>query len=67
MRNWKTPPDRHLNCAFQMTHRDVIWRTHGPKYCNLNDNSNCALCSRVKTDYESKNLHPKWQHCTFAG
>ena len=43
MRNWKTPPDRHLNCAFQMTHRDVIWRTHGPKYRHWNDHSNCAI------------------------
>ena len=29
--NLKTPPDRHLKCAFQMTHCNVIWRTHGPK------------------------------------
>ena len=28
IRNWKTPPDRHLKCAFQMTHRDVIWHVH---------------------------------------
>ena len=43
MRNWKTPPDRHLKCAFQMTHRDVIWRTYGPKYCLSNDHSKCAI------------------------
>ena len=49
-RNWKTPLDRHLNCAFQMTHYDVIWRTHVIQNVhNSNDNSNCALCSRVKT------------------
>ena len=23
--------------------RDIIWRTHGPKYRHLNDNSNCAI------------------------
>ena len=52
----KTPPDRHLKCTFQMTHRAVIWRTHGPKYHLSNFNSKCtfwiqnyALCSRVKT------------------
>ena len=43
MRNRKTPPDRHLKCAFQMTHRDVIWRTHSPKYRLSNFNSKCAF------------------------
>ena len=38
MRNWKTPPDRHLKCTVQMTHRDVIWPTHGPKYSLSNFN-----------------------------
>ena len=41
-----------------MMHRDVILRTHAPKYRHLNDNSNCAIrikilivhfSSRVKT------------------
>ena len=56
--NWKTPLDHHLICAFQMTHRDVTWRTHVPKYCLSNDHSKCAIqmiiqithfCSGVKT------------------
>ena len=47
-----------LNWAFQITHCDVILRTHGPKYCHSNDYLNCAIqlkiqiahfCSRVKT------------------
>ena len=51
MRHWKSPPDHHLNFAIQITHRNVILRTHGPKYRHSNDHSNCAvpLCSRVKT------------------
>ena len=38
-------PDRYLNCAIQITHRDVILRTltHGPKYRHSNDHSNCAI------------------------
>ena len=52
MRHWKTPPN--LNCVIQISLRDANFRTHGPKYChwndgNLNDHSNCAFCSRVKT------------------
>ena len=35
--------DGHLKCAFQITHRDVIFRTHVPKYCHSNDHSNCAI------------------------
>ena len=55
-------PDHHLNCAFQIMHRDVILRTHGPKYRDSNDHSNCAFqiqiqiahfCSRVKTIVDS--------------
>ena len=44
MRNSNDGPDRHLNCAFQITHGDEILRTHGPKYRHSNDtsNSNCA-------------------------
>ena len=42
MRNWKTPLDRDLRCASQITNLDVIWRTHGPKYCSLNRDSRCA-------------------------
>ena len=48
MRNLKTAPDRHLKCAFQMTHRDVIWCTHGPKYCLSNFNSKCAFQIKLK-------------------
>ena len=48
MRNLKPPPDRHLKCPFQMTHRDVIWRTHSSKYCFLNFNSNCAFLIKIK-------------------
>ena len=32
MRHWKTPPDRHLNCAIQITLRDANLPTHWPKY-----------------------------------
>ena len=58
-------PDRHLNCAIQITHRNVILRTHGPKYSHSND-SNCAIrmiiwiahfCSRVKTVYDMFEIH----------
>ena len=45
IRNLKTPLDRHLKCAFQMTHRNIIWRTHGTKYCLSNFNSKCAFRS----------------------
>ena len=31
--------DHHLNCAFQITHRDVSLHTHDPKYCHSNDHS----------------------------
>ena len=56
-------PDHHLNCAFQITHRDVILCTHGPKYRHSNDHSNCTIrikiqithfCSRVKTVTDSQ-------------
>ena len=43
LRNSNDGPDHHLNCAIQITHRDVILRTHGPKYYHSNDHSNCAL------------------------
>ena len=51
MRNWKTPLDRHLKCAFQITHRDVIWRTQGPKYClsNLIKNAHLQLKFKIRT------------------
>ena len=48
MRNLKTPPDRHLKCAFQMTHRDVILCTHSPKYHLLNCNSKCAFQIKIE-------------------
>ena len=47
--NLNDGPNRHLNCAIQITHRDVNLLTHGPKYCHSNDHSNCTLCSCVKT------------------
>ena len=37
------PLFEYLNCAFQISHRDVILRTHGPKYSHSNDHSNCAI------------------------
>ena len=43
MRNWKTPPERHLNWAIQIMHRDVILRTHGHKYHHSNNHSNCSI------------------------
>ena len=58
MRNSNDGPDHHSNCAIQITHHDVILRTHGLKYRHLNDHSNCAFrikfliahfFSRVKT------------------
>ena len=51
MRNWKTPLDRHLKCAFQITHPGVIWRTHGPKYClsNLIQNAHFELNFKIRT------------------
>ena len=51
-------PDRHLNCAIQIKHRNVILHTHGTKYRHSNDHSKCTIrmiihiaqfCSRVKT------------------
>ena len=42
MRNSKTPLDRDLRCASQITNLDVIWRTHGPKYLISNRDSRCA-------------------------
>ena len=48
MNNLKTPPDRHLKCAFQMTHRYVIWRTHGPKYHLSNFYSKCAFQIQIQ-------------------
>ena len=58
MRNSKTPLDRDLRCASQITNLDVIWRPHGPKYRISNrdsrmrisnHNSKYALCRCVKT------------------
>ena len=43
MRNSNYDKDHHLNCAFQITNRDVIWHTHGPKYSNSNHHLNCAF------------------------
>ena len=43
MCNSNDGPDYHLNCAYQITHRSVILRTHGPKYRQMNDYSNCAI------------------------
>ena len=37
-----TPKDHHWNCAFKLTHRDVIWHTHGLKYCHSNHHLNYA-------------------------
>ena len=34
---------RYLQCAIQITQRDVILRTHGPKYRHSNDHSNCVI------------------------
>ena len=48
MRNRKTPLDCHLKCAFQITHRDVIWRTHGPNYRLSNFNSKCAFRIKIQ-------------------
>ena len=54
-------PDHQLNWTIQIMHRDVILRTHGPKYRHLNYHSNCTFrmiiqithfCSRVKTVLE---------------
>ena len=58
MRNWKTPLDRHLKCAFQIMHRDVIWRTHGPKYHLSNFNSKCAF--RIKL--QNTHFAVVWKH-----
>ena len=50
MRHWKTPPDRHLNCAIQITLCDANLRTHGPKtVIRMIRNSNIVLYSHVKT------------------
>ena len=58
---WTTCMQNYIamrNCAFQITHRYVILRTHGPKFRHSNDHSNCAIwikiqiahfCSCVKT------------------
>ena len=43
LRNSNDGLDHHLNCAFQIMHRDVIWHTYGPKYRHSNDNSNCTV------------------------
>ena len=48
MRNSNDGPDHHLKCAFQITHRDVIWRTHGPKYRLSNFNSKCAFRIKIQ-------------------
>ena len=46
---------RNLKCAMQITHRDVIWRTHGPKYSLSNFYSKCA------SEFEINN------YCHFFG
>ena len=46
MHNSKTILDRDLRCASQIANRDVIWRTHGPKYRLSNFYSRCT--SRIK-------------------
>ena len=51
MRNWKTTLDRHLKCAFQITHRDVIWRTHSPNYHLSNFNSKCAFQIEIQNTH----------------
>ena len=77
MRNSNGVPDHDLNCAFQITHRHVILRTHGPKYRHSNDNSNCAIlmiiqiahfCSSVKTVwvYKFENLQSSLIDITFT-
>ena len=37
-----------MKCAFQITHRDVIWRTHGPKYRISNFYSKCAFRIKIQ-------------------
>ena len=52
-------PYHHLICAFQIMHRDVILRTHSPKYRHSNDHSNYA--SRCNFAYtRSKIPSFKW-------
>ena len=51
MHNWKTPLDRHLKCAFKITHRYVIWHTHGPKYRLSNFNSKCAFRIKIQNTH----------------
>ena len=36
-------PDHNLNCACQIMHCDVIWRTHCPTYRHSNHHLNCAF------------------------
>ena len=50
-RNWKTPLDRDLRCAFQITFRDVIWHTHSLKYRLLNFNTKCAFRIKIQTTH----------------
>ena len=52
---------RNLKCAIQITHRDVILRTNGPKYLHSNDHSNCA----IQVMHRDVILHthgPKYRH-----
>ena len=51
MRNSKTPLDRDLRCASQITNLDVIWRTHGPKYRILNRDSRCATRIKIQNTH----------------
>ena len=65
MRNSNDGPDRHSNCAIQITHRDVILHTHAPKIPlfewsfelrNLNLKSNCALSLSCENSMSDQNI-----------
>ena len=68
MHHWKTPPDHHLNCAIQITHHDANLHVHTVQNTviremrNSNDDSNCALCSRVET----QNAHDCIENWNFV-
>ena len=50
-----------LRFAIQITHGDVILRTHGPKYCHSNDHSNCAI-QITHRDVILRTHGPKYRH-----
>ena len=61
MHNSNDGLDHHLNCAIKITHRDVILRTHGPKYRHSNDHSNCAI-QVTHRDVNLRTQGPKYRH-----